>query len=185
MTGCYIFPMSSVAPDRQAAARHAVTPPGWARCLLFVLMVLLLLAGCSSQPKTVSRVPEPQDKAPLRTAAVVETALAQLDRPYRYGGHNPRGFDCSGLVYYSYARHGIGIPRTTHEQQRSARPVPLREIAPGDLLFFREVRQKASHVGLYVGGGRFIHASTSQQSVRLSQLGNPYWQKHLIGAGRY
>ncbi len=111
--------------------------------------------------------------------------MEQLDSPYRYGGHTPAGFDCSGLVYYVYQRSGIGIPRTAHDQLRGARPVPLGNLAPGDLLFFREHDRKASHVGLYVGEGRFIHASTSQRAVTLSHLDNPYWKKQLIGAGRF
>jgi cell wall-associated NlpC family hydrolase len=108
-----------------------------------------------------------------------------LDRPYRYGGHTPEGFDCSGLVYYVYQRSGIAIPRTARAQLRGARPVQLRDLAPGDLLFFRESTLKASHVGLYIGEGRFIHASTSQQAVTLSHLHNPYWKKQLLSAGRY
>jgi cell wall-associated NlpC family hydrolase len=115
----------------------------------------------------------------------VRAALAQLDRPYRYGGHTPRGFDCSGLVYYAYQLSGLEIPRTSLGQLRSARPIPLRELAPGDLLFFRERKKQASHVGLYVGEGRFVHASTSNQAVILSQLASPYWKKHLMSAGRY
>jgi len=89
------------------------------------------------------------------------------------------------LVYYAYQRNGIAIPRTSREQLRNARRIPLSELAPGDLLFFRERKKRASHVGLYVGDGRFIHASTSEQAVKLSQLANPYWQAHLITAGRY
>lgn len=148
------------------------------------LILLSILAGCASSPQPTRQSSTP---APLKQTsnAVVRTALAQLDRPYRYGGDSPRGFDCSGLVYYAHLSNGIPIPRTTRDQHRRADPVSQRELAPGDLLFFRETRRKPSHVGLYVGGGRFIHASTSEQAVTLSRLSNPYWQKHLLGAGRY
>ena len=116
---------------------------------------------------------------------MVDTALNQLNRPYRYGGHSPRGFDCSGLVYYAHLHNGIAIPRTTRDQHQGATPVALRDLSPGDLLFFRESRRKPTHVGLYVGDGRFIHASTSEQAVTLSRLNSPYWREHLLGAGRY
>ncbi len=150
------------------------------------LLVLASLSGCASQPPAPAAAPA--DRSASREAShtdrVVQTALAQLDKPYRYGGEGPRSFDCSGLVFYAYRHSGIEIPRTSHEQQRQARPIPMRAIAPGDLLFFRESR-KVTHVGLYVGDGRFIHASTGRGVVKLSSLEDPYWQQHLIGAGRY
>jgi cell wall-associated NlpC family hydrolase len=115
----------------------------------------------------------------------VEVALAQLKRPYRYGGISPRGFDCSGLVYYAYSRSGVEIPRTSTAQYRQSKPIKNERIQPGDLLFFRIERKSPSHVGLYVGEGQFIHASTSQRRVTISHLESPYWRKRLIGAGRY
>jgi cell wall-associated NlpC family hydrolase len=151
---------------------------------LFCMVVLVSLAGCATPPQaqrqTTIQPPPEQHSSP-----VVSTALSLLNRPYRYGGDSPSGFDCSGLVYYAHLRNGIPIPRTTRDQHRRARPVSLRELTPGDLLFFRETRRKPSHVGLYVGDDRFIHASTSEQAVTLSSLSNPYWRKHLLGAGRY
>lgn len=148
------------------------------------LLLLAALAGCASPHREHSRV---SDRPPLeqRPVAVVDTALDQLNSPYRYGGHSPQGFDCSGLVYYAHLRNGIPIPRTTRDQHRHATPVSLGDLSPGDLLFFRESRRKPSHVGLYVGDGRFIHASTSEQAVTLSRLSSPYWREHLLGAGRY
>jgi cell wall-associated NlpC family hydrolase len=157
--------------------------PDWGRLFLAGTLALCL-AGCSTDPYVHRR-----DTPALITVdaqpPVVSLALAQIDRPYRYGGHDPQGFDCSGLVYYAYQRNGIAIPRTTREQHRSARPVQLQEISPGDLLFFRERKKGTSHVGLYVGEGRFVHASTSERAVTLSQLDNPYWKKRLVSIGRY
>ncbi len=149
----------------------------------FCLIAIGLLSGCASQPTAPTSKPTPPNE-PAPPHRVVETALAQLDKPYRYGGQSPRGFDCSGLVYYAYRNSGIAVPRTSREQLRQARPVSLRELLPGDLLFFRE-RRKVTHVGLYVGEGRFIHASTGERMVKLSSLTSPYWREHLIGAGRY
>ena len=151
---------------------------------LLLLLLFVALAGCAAPGRQESQATDisPPKQPP---ASVVGTALDQLNSPYRYGGHSPRGFDCSGLVYYAHLRNGIAIPRTTQDQHRKATPVSLGELSPGDLLFFRESKRKPTHVGLYVGGGRFIHASTSQKTVTLSRLSNPYWREHLLGAGRY
>jgi murein DD-endopeptidase len=152
--------------------------------LIISVILLLCLAGCATDPYVQHRH-TPAVITVDERPAVVSIALAQVDRPYRYGGHDPQGFDCSGLVYYAYQRNGIAIPRTTREQHRKAHPVRLQEITPGDLLFFNERKRGTSHVGLYVGEGRFVHASTSEQAVTLSQLDNPYWRKRLVSIGRY
>jgi murein DD-endopeptidase len=104
--------------------------------------------------------------------------------PYRYGGADPRGFDCSGLVYYVYQQAGVEAPRTTTEQYRQSRRVRLSRLLPGDLLFFRISRRKPSHVGIYVGNGRFVHAPSKGKSVDYALLDDDYWREHLIGAGR-
>ncbi|MEJ2691965.1 MAG: C40 family peptidase [Candidatus Thiodiazotropha sp.] len=153
---------------------------------LLCLLILCGLAGCGSSPyvaphHTIAGLEDRAGEPP----PVVRAALAQLDKPYRYGGHTPQGFDCSGLVYYAYRISGQDIPRTSLGQLRSAQPIPFGELVPGDLLFFRERKKPASHVGLYVGEGRFVHASTSKQAVILSHLANPYWKNHLMSAGRY
>ncbi|MGD8909460.1 MAG: C40 family peptidase [Chromatiales bacterium] len=157
--------------------------PGWGRLILTGILTLCL-AACGTDPYVHQRHTPAGITVDARPP-VVSVALAQIDRPYRYGGHDPQGFDCSGLVYYAYQRNGIVIPRTTREQHRRARPVRLQEITPGDLLFFRQRKRRASHVGLYVGKGRFIHASTRERAVTLSLLDNPYWKKRLVSIGRY
>lgn len=170
------------------AAPYTCQPPTLrqSRMVLLCLLILCGLAGCGSSPYVAPqhRIANADDGA-REPPSVVRAALAQLDRPYRYGGDTPRGFDCSGLVYYAYQLSGLEIPRTSLGQLRATRPIPLRQLAPGDLLFFRERKKQASHVGLYIGEGRFVHASTSEQAVVLSHLANPYWKKHLMSAGRY
>jgi cell wall-associated NlpC family hydrolase len=151
---------------------------------MMVGTLTLCLVGCATDPY-VHRRHTPDVTTVNARPPVVSVALAQIDRPYRYGGHDPQGFDCSGLVYYAYQHNGIAIPRTSREQHRRARPVRLQEITPGDLLFFRERKRGTSHVGLYVGEGRFVHASTSERAVILSQLDNPYWKQRLVSVGRY
>jgi cell wall-associated NlpC family hydrolase len=152
---------------------------------LLYLLSLIAIAGCSTSPYVESRHAAVAPPAHETSQRAVRTALAQLEKPYRYGGKTPRGFDCSGLVYYAYQRSGIAIPRTTLAQYRASHVVALAAIAPGDLLFFRERKKRPSHVGLYVGNGRFVHASTSEQSVILSRLDSPYWTNHLVAVGRY
>jgi cell wall-associated NlpC family hydrolase len=116
---------------------------------------------------------------------VVETARQQVGVPYRYGGESPRGFDCSGLVHYAYLSAGIEVPRTTVEQLRGARRIPLAELRPGDVLFFRVAPPKISHVGLYVGDGRFVHAPSSGRQVSYASLDDQYWSRHIVAAGRF
>jgi murein DD-endopeptidase len=153
--------------------------------LTLCLLILFAMTGCDTSPYVRPQHTTTASPPIEATHSAVKTALAQLNRPYRYGGETPRGFDCSGLIYYAYQRSGLAIPRTTAEQLRSSHTVALEEIAPGDLLFFRQRKRRASHVGLYVGDGRFIHASTSKQAVILSRLDSPYWINHLVVVGRY
>jgi cell wall-associated NlpC family hydrolase len=104
--------------------------------------------------------------------------------PYLYGGASPRGFDCSGLVYYSYRKAGITVPRTSGEQYRQSERVTLSDLRPGDLVFFRLSRNKPSHVGIYAGSGRFIHAPSGGKRVSYASLTDSYWEARVIGAGR-
>ncbi|MEW8625100.1 MAG: C40 family peptidase [Candidatus Thiodiazotropha sp.] len=105
-------------------------------------------------------------------------------KPYRYGGVTPEGFDCSGLIHYAYRQIGKSIPRTTEGQYRATERISMEDLQPGDLLFFRINSRKLSHVGLYAGNRRFIHASTSKKRVADASLEEAYWNKRLIGAGR-
>jgi len=118
-------------------------------------------------------------------AVVVQTAKRQIGAPYHYGGSTPRGFDCSGLVHYAYQHAGIEVPRTTGGLLRRAQPVPLSKLRPGDVLFFRVAPPKISHVGLYVGNGRFVHAPSSGKSVSYASLNEKYWSRHIVSAGRF
>ena len=104
---------------------------------------------------------------------------------YRFGGANPRGFDCSGLVHYSYAQAGIRLPRTTQAIFRASHLVDPREIQAGDLVFFNISSKKIAHIGIYAGSNRFIHAPSSGKAVSYASLGNPYWKNRLVAVGRY
>ena len=116
---------------------------------------------------------------------VVEAAFDAIGSPYRWGGTSANGFDCSGLIQYAYGQYGIRLPRVSRDQLRRGSPVELsvETLQPGDVLGFSAVvGGEATHVGLYVGDGRFIHSSSS--GVRVSDLRTPYWQQHLIAARR-
>jgi cell wall-associated NlpC family hydrolase len=107
-------------------------------------------------------------------------ALKMVGKPYRYGGASPaHGFDCSGLVLYSFSQAGVRLPHNTEQQRRISKPVKLAQLRRGDLLFFDQEGRKNSHVGIYLGGGKFVHAPSSGKSVRADRLSNPYWKKHL------
>ena len=107
-----------------------------------------------------------------------------VGKPYRYGGSSPAGFDCSGLVLYSYKQAGLALPHNTDRQRTSSRAIKVAELRPGDLLFFNQEGKKYGHVAIYVGKGQFVHAPSSGKSVRSDRLDNPYWKKHLSEARR-
>lgn len=160
----------------------------YAGYLLFVFLVLGL-AACSTNPysSTVRETPQSiaQTSAPDFAHPGLAVAQKMIGTPYRYGGANPRGFDCSGLVYYSYHKAGISVPRTSYEQFRQSQPVHLSNLQPGDLLFFRLDDVKPSHVGIYEGEGRFVHAPSFGKQVSYASLDSPYWASKVIGAGRF
>lgn len=149
----------------------------------------LLVSGCAQTPaRTGSYTDSYSSRSSIETPArlrVLHTASAMLGAPYRYGGANPRGFDCSGLVYFSYRQAGLELPRTARDQFAYSQPIKLQHLQPGDLVFFKLTGAKASHVGIYAGNGEFIHAPSSGKTVSRSSLDNPYWRRHLVGAGSY
>ena len=140
---------------------------------LFFFLVPLSLATYAGQP---------QRDAAHRAA---DNALSLLNAPYRAGGTRPStGFDCSGLVQYSYGQAGLSLPRTTEQQRRASKPIRLADLRRGDLVFFDQEGKKNSHVGIYVGNGRFVHAPSSGKRVRSDTLNAPYWKKHISEARR-
>lgn len=149
-------------------------PPHPAR-LPALLLVALLLGACASAPRVREDGPG---------ARISASAVAQLGRPYRYGGSTPEGFDCSGLVLFAHAAAGIRVPRTTDEQHAAARAVQLRKLVPGDVLFFRIDSRKISHVAIYTGDGHFVHAPDSGKVVEIRRLDEPYYRTRVVGAGR-
>jgi len=113
-----------------------------------------------------------------------EQALAMVGKPYHYGGNTPAGFDCSGLVQYSYRRVGIELPHGTSQLRRLSQPVTRRNLQRGDLVFFTQEGKKSSHVALYLGNDRFVHAPSNGKKVYVSSFDDSYWQKHFSEARR-
>jgi len=116
--------------------------------------------------------------------ALVGTALTFRGVPYRNGGSDPSGFDCSGFTQYVFARYGVTLAREVREQFHQGVPVEQRDLAPGDLLFFSTTDPGASHVAILVGGDQFVHAPSSTGVVRVEHLGASYWAPRFLGARR-
>ena len=108
-----------------------------------------------------------------------------VGKPYRYGGEDPHGFDCSGLVQYSYRQAGVNVPRSTREQKQHAKKIAAADLRRGDLVFFDQEGKRSSHVGIYVGNDQFVHAPSSGKRVRRDRLDDPYWRKHFADARRF
>jgi cell wall-associated NlpC family hydrolase len=115
---------------------------------------------------------------------VVRRALGYLGTRYRYGASGARGFDCSGFTSYIYRQHGISLPHNSAAQYRVGKPVSRSELRPGDLVFFRTRGSRISHVGIYIGNGKFVHASSARGRVRIDTLTSGYYHQRYVGARR-
>jgi cell wall-associated NlpC family hydrolase len=144
-----------------------------------MLTVPLLMAACAGTPV---RVPDASTAA-LREA-IAELALSMVGVPYRFGGADPQaGFDCSGLVYFTYRSNGQLVPRTSRSQFEASRQVTLADALQADLVYFSD-QEGLSHVAIYLGDGRFVHAPSSGGTVRVDRLDSPWYRRHLVAVGR-
>jgi peptidoglycan DL-endopeptidase CwlO len=122
--------------------------------------------------------------APTDVYALVGTALSLRGIPYRNGGSDPSGFDCSGFTQYVFAQYGIAIPRDVREQFRQGQDLDQRDLSPGDLVFFATTDPGASHVAIVIGSDQFVHAPSSTGVVRVERLRSSYWSQRYVGARR-
>lgn len=116
--------------------------------------------------------------------AIARTALALRGIPYRPGGTDTQGFDCSGLVQYVFALNGLGLPRVVRDQYRYGEKVKLDRLEPGDLVFFETQGDEVSHVGIAIGGDQFVHAPNARGVVRINRLTSGYWGDRAVDARR-
>lgn len=146
--------------------------------IVFFFAVSVLLSACggsSSYPASNSQL----------AAKAADIAARMVGKPYKYGGSKPgKGFDCSGLVQYSYSRAGLKVPRSTRMQRRHSRTVSLKNIKKGDLIFFNQSGKRSSHVGIYLGNRKFVHAPSSGKRVRIDKI-SAYWARHISSARRF
>lgn len=163
-----------------------------ARNLLFSLALLFLISGCGTLGPTPPVFSEPaalpQAPAPVRAerSEAVLQALLALGVDYQNGGSSPvTGFDCSGLVVHVYLEAwGMRLPRTARAQSEAGVPVSLAELQAGDLVFYDTLDRPYSHVGIYLGDDRFVHAPKSGARVRVESLRSAYWSQRFNGARR-
>lgn len=165
---------------------------------LGVVATCCVLAGCASAPPrraTATVIPEARRQLPtaqrrmpakptLLRRSIARLAMDMVGTPYRYGGTTPRqGFDCSGLVFYTYEHNGLKVPRTSAQLFRRAKKIALSQARQGDLVFFED-QTKLSHVGIYLGHDLFVHAPSTGQTVTIASLDSPYYRRHLVAVGR-
>ena len=136
-------------------------------------LAFLLLSSCQQTQTTQYS----------KAQAASQVAKSMIGHAYRYGGQSPGGFDCSGLVWYSYKKVGVKTARTTKALRKQVKKVSRKNLRAGDLVFFKGW-VRTGHVGIYIGDGRFVHAPSSGKKVKLDRLDKGYWKDHFKSAGR-
>jgi peptidoglycan DL-endopeptidase CwlO len=169
--------------------------------LAVILGGSLVLANCASTGAVPRPFPTPGGPPPTTAAtpgspvpsatpaavtgySISATALSLQGAPYRNGGDDPAGFDCSGFVKYVFEQNGLSMPRQVRRQFEVGHAVNPRTLEPGDLVFFTTVAPGASHVGIVIGGDQFVHAPSTSGVVRVEHLGASYWSQRFVGAKR-
>lgn len=168
-----------------------------------LILIAVCAAACVTTGGTKPR-PQPFPGAPVPPAAtpappagpavvppaapslseIVETALRLRGIPYRNGGSDPSGFDCSGFVQWVFSQHGVRLPRDVEMQFGAGKKINVSDLHPGDLIFFHTEGNGASHVGLAIGGDEFVHAPSSRGVVRVERFSTDYWRRRIVGARR-
>jgi cell wall-associated NlpC family hydrolase len=116
--------------------------------------------------------------------ALAGTALSLRGIPYRNGGTDPNGFDCSGFTQYVFSQYGVALPREVREQYQVGKSIRPEDLAPGDIVFFSTTEPGPSHVAIAIGGDEFVHAPSSTGVVRVEHLSSTYWAPRFLAARR-
>ena len=187
--GCTLLATLFVVLAGNASA--ALPAPGQA-CMVQALQAMLApsvldelsAADWLSRASAGTSDPPARDAEPRRL--LVDFAMTLRDIRYRRGGRNPRsGFACSGFVHYVFAQVlGVDLPDNSAAQFRDSQKIDRDDLQAGDLVFFRTRGKRVSHVGIYLGGGRFIHSPTTGERVRVDRLSQQYWAHRFAGARR-
>jgi cell wall-associated NlpC family hydrolase len=169
-----------------ALARHFLAP-----LRLSALSTSLILAACGSlppsSPSSGSASKDARGSGDPRSVDVVMFALGLMETDYRFGGKNPEaGLDCSGMVSYVFDKAaGLKLNGSAADLARKGRPVSREALRPGDLLFFNVSNRPHSHVAIYIGDGRFIHAPSTKGKVKVEELDKPWFASRFEEARTY
>lgn len=172
---------------RNAVPRTAVPRTAALRTMALLAVSGWLSLGVVSPARAADTAPPEPAREGTRTGAeLVIRSLALLGVQYRFGGNSPdTGLDCSGLVRHVYqGALGLVLPRRSEEISRKGESVSLDQLRPGDLVFFNTLRRAFSHVGIYIGGNRFVHAPSRGGQVRVEHIDNRYWMSRFNGGRR-
>ena len=169
--------LSLAGPRGSTSFNHEWKPPTEAE-----------LADLARAPKAADAAPAGAPEASKAEESIKDRLLRVAQRmlavPYRFGGTTLWGIDCSGFVQKTFAFLNLDLPRTAREQYKEGVTVAKSDLSPGDLVFFRTYAKYASHVGIYLGDNRFVHASSRDRKVTIDSLDEPYYTKHYLGAKR-
>lgn len=163
------------------------------RNLLYLLTFAVAIAGCGSLPapapereRVATPAPAPEFRPSAERAEALLQVLLALGIDYTPGGKSPAtGFDCSGLVAHVFREaYGIRLPHNARGQSDAGAPVDLAQLQAGDLVFYNTLKRPFSHVGIYIGDGKFVHAPKSGAQVRVESIGGSYWRQRFNGARR-
>ena len=148
------------------------------------LLMFYLIANCAALDKA--------ENSCCQLTVICDTGVAIADTAKQYegvptiwGGTTPSGFDCSGYTMHVFSKHGIDLPRTSDVQYEVGLPIGKNQLRPGDLVFFETYDVGASHVGIYIGNGQFLHASSSKGVIAVASLDHSYFVERYVGSRRY
>lgn len=154
-------------------------PPCLFRIISF-LLIIFFIGACAGTSKG------PGKSDPDLGKKIFKSARSQIGKKYCFGGRSPqKGFDCSGLAWWSHKINGLDIPRQSWDQFREGKKVSRKNLKKGDLVYFETYKKGASHVGVYDGKGGFIHSPSTGKKVQQTKLSNSYYKKRYLGARRF